>query len=155
MSWPGRVTEQSAAPEVTLLCDAVRDWAERRSDIMGLALVGSYARGAGGPESDVDFVVLTTTPALYRERDWPSDIAWPAGDAVRSEWKDISYGALWARHLTLASGARVELGFAAPAWAATTPPDPGTAAVVRDGCVVLRDPHGLFAALSRAVLAHS
>jgi uncharacterized protein len=139
------------APQVMLLSDALCDWARRRADIAGVALVGSYARGTGGPESDVDFVVLTTVPASYRTGDRPRQIAWPASDDVPFEWTDVSYGALWARHLEFASGTRVEVGFAAPTWTQIAPVDPGTSAVVRAGCVVLWDPSGLFTALPRVV----
>jgi uncharacterized protein len=138
-------------PPVMLLSDALRAWARPRADIVGVALVGSYARGSAGPESDVDFVVLTTAPASYRNGDWPRQIEWPAGDDVRTEWSDVSYGALWARHLEFASGTRVEVGFAAPTWAQIAPVDPGTSAVVRAGCIVLWDPLGLLAALRRVV----
>jgi hypothetical protein len=139
------------ASQVILLSDALRDWARLRADILGVAMVGSYARGTAGPESDVDFVVLTTAPASYRAGDWPTQIAWPAGDDVRPEWSDVSYGALWARHLAFASGTRVEVGFAAPTWAQVAPVDPGTWAVVSAGCVVVWDPSGLLAALLRVV----
>jgi hypothetical protein len=136
---------------VTRLATAVGDWARSRADVVGVALVGSHARGAAGLTSDVDIVVLTTAPTSYHSEEWPAQIAWPVGDEVRSEWNDVSYGALWSRHLMLASGTRIEMGFAAPTWAQIDPVDPGTAAVIRDGCVVLWDPSGLFAALLRAV----
>ena len=138
-------------PHVALLADAVRDWAREREDVVAVALVGSHARGAARPDSDVDFVVLTTSPASYRAAAWPAQIAWPARAAARPAWADVAYGALWARHLELTDGTRVEVGFAAPAWARVAPVDAGTAAVARAGCEVVWDPTGLLAALRSAV----
>ena len=138
-------------PHVTQVVDAMREWASQRVDIVGVALVGSHARAAAGPDSDVDFVVITTNSESYRARGWPMQIRWPAGDEVQPTWIDVAYGALWARHLVLASGTRVEVGFAAPAWTQTDPVDPGTAVVVRGGWVVLWDPSGILASLRRAV----
>jgi hypothetical protein len=141
------------APQVAQLVDALREWASQRVDIVGVALVGSHARAAAGPDSDVDFVVVTTTSESYRAGGWPAQIKWPAGDEVQPHWIDVTYGALWARHLELASGTRVEVGFAAPAWTQTDPVDPGTAVVVGGGWVVVWDPTGILAGLRCAVEA--
>jgi uncharacterized protein len=138
-------------PQVSLLGEAVCDWARGRTDVVAVALVGSHARGAARPDSDVDFVVVTTEPEFYRAAAWPAQIVWPSGGSVRPAWADAAYGALWARHLELTDGTRVEVGFAAPAWARVRPVDAGTAAVVRGGCEVLWDPSGLLATLRRAV----
>jgi len=40
-------------------------WAEARGDIVGAAVVFSFARGTASPTSDRDLVVLTTVPAEY------------------------------------------------------------------------------------------
>ena len=41
-------------------------WAERRSDIVGVALVGSWARGAASLDSDIDLILLTPNPDAFR-----------------------------------------------------------------------------------------
>lgn len=138
--------------QIQPLVDAVRGWARGRADIVAVALVGSHARAAARPDSDVDFVVLAVAPETYRvDTTWPTQIAWPTGAAVRPAWADVVYGALWARHLTLADDTRVEVGFAAPSWARPAPVDAGTLSVVRGGCEVLWDPENRLAALMRAV----
>jgi UTP:GlnB (protein PII) uridylyltransferase len=48
------------AAEIESVIDRVTRWASGRSDVAGLLLVGSCARGAARPSSDVDFVLLTT-----------------------------------------------------------------------------------------------
>jgi hypothetical protein len=139
-------------PHVALLADAVRDWARGREDVVAVALVGSHARGTARPDSDVDFVVLTRAPDSYRAGAWPVQVAWPSGTAAQPAWVDVTYGELWARHLELTDGTRVEVGFAAPPWARVAPADEGAAAVVRRGCKVRWDPLGLLAALLRDVV---
>jgi uncharacterized protein len=139
---------------VALLVDAICEWARARPDIVGVALVGSQARGSARPDSDVDFVVLTTAPEQYRATAWPAQIAWPWGGGPPREWVDVAYGALWARHLEFTGGTRVEVGFAAPTWAGVAPVDAGTEAVVRGGYEILWDPLGLLSALRRAVVDH-
>lgn len=53
------------------------------------------------------------------------------------------------------SGFEVELGLTTPAWASTTPVDPGTAGVVIGGCVPIVDPDGLLERLVATVQAES
>jgi hypothetical protein len=50
------------AAEIEAIIDAVTLWAPGRPDVVGLLLVGSCARDAARPSSDVDFVLLSTRP---------------------------------------------------------------------------------------------
>lgn len=134
------------AQEVDEVVDNAVRWAEDRPDLRGLAMVGSWARGAARMTSDVDLVVLTDSPRTYLENDdWLA--AFGAVAVVRRQQ--------WGPHLTeiriqRASGLEVEIGITATAWAATEPVDPGTRRVVTDGVRVLHDPEQLLAALVRA-----
>lgn len=129
-------------------------WAATQSDIQGLALVGSWARGAARPDSDIDLVILTNDPERYRlNRSWLLDLDWALVGLPVIGWRDADYGALWSRHITLADAVEVEFGFTTPAWAATAPIDVGTRQVASDGLRILYDPHNHFAALMTA-LAH-
>ncbi len=127
-------------------------WAATQPDIEGLALVGSWARGAARPDSDIDLVILTQNPERYRlDRSWLLDLDWALVGLPVIGWRDADYGALWSRHITLADAVEVEFGFTTPAWAATSPIDAGTRQVATDGLRVLYDPHNLFAALMTAL----
>ena len=59
-----RVDRMSPAiPErVARLILSVQAWAAARPDVLGVALVGSHARGAATPESDVDLVIVCASP---------------------------------------------------------------------------------------------
>jgi predicted nucleotidyltransferase len=120
-------------------------WARRRSDIRGVALVGSWARGAARPDSDVDLVVLTDRPGPYVTGE-----GWTAELGVTRVVRTRAWGPLTERRLLFEDGLELEVGVVPPTWAATGPVDPGTRKVVTDGMRILHDPEGLFGALERA-----
>ena len=116
-------------------------------DIVAIALVGSWARFAGRPDSDVDLVVLTPAPlTLLSASSW-FQIFGEGSELVRSE----DFGLLQERRLRRPDGLEVEVGIGTPEWAATDSPDTGTARVVRDGMGVLFDPERMLASLSEAL----
>ncbi len=129
--------------EVAELLERAAAWAAARHDVVALALVGSWARGAADADSDVDLIVLTEDPAAYATRErWIGELA-PGAHLVRTgDW-----GPIVERRLLLPSGLEVEVGIGRPSWAGSSPVDPGTRRVVRDGLHALHDPQGLLAAL--------
>ncbi|CAA9536272.1 MAG: hypothetical protein AVDCRST_MAG79-1398 [uncultured Thermoleophilia bacterium] len=133
------------AEEVRVLLERLAAWAGRRPDVCALALVGSWARGAAGPTSDVDVVLLTTEPWRYVDHvDWLDDVG--AVHLLQTR----SWGAVTERRVALPSGLEVEFGIGSPSWASTDPVDPGTRRVVTDGLGVLHDPDGALARLVAA-----
>ena len=134
--------------EVDSLLQLVVAWAETRADIVGVGLVGSWAYGNARPDSDVDFVLITSTPEAFRHNDgWLRELDWPSAGFRVARWHDEDYGPLWSRHIMLAPPGEVECGFALPAWAATEPMDGGTREVVSHALRVLLDKEGYFARL--------
>lgn len=65
MESPRDLTSDARAAEVERVVQQVSHWAATRPDIRALLLVGSWARHAARPDSDIDLVVLTTTPDFY------------------------------------------------------------------------------------------
>jgi hypothetical protein len=117
-------------------------WASARTDILGLALVGSYARGDARPDSDIDLILLTSAPETFRhDKTWLDEIAWTNGGVVRQY--DVDYGSAWSRHVEV-DNCKIEFTFAGASWAAINPIDVGTARVVSDGCRILIDEAHLF-----------
>jgi uncharacterized protein len=121
-------------------------WAAGRSDIVAVALVGSYARGTPQPDSDVDVVILTNDPRRYLD-----DTAWIThfGEARSPEHED--YNMVQSLRVTYSDGLEVEFGLTVPEWAGTEGLDAGTREVVADGCRIIFDRHGVLAALMRVV----
>jgi predicted nucleotidyltransferase len=122
----------------------LRAWVEPREDVRALMVVGSVARGDARPDSDVDVVLLTNDPARYLENtEWVSDFG--AAQGVELE----RYGRVTSVRAGFDNGLEVEFAIAAADWA-STPLDPGTEAVARDGIVVLLDRDGDATALAGA-----
>jgi hypothetical protein len=117
-------------------------WAERRSDILGLAVAGPWARGTASGDSDIDLILLAAEPQAFRTSDWLDEIRWPAGRVA--DWHDAEYGVAWSRHLQLMLPCEIEFTFCSPAWAEIDPVDAGTAQVVSGGCRVLLDKSAMF-----------
>jgi predicted nucleotidyltransferase len=137
---------------VARLLEQITAWFQERPGVAAIALVGSHARGAARPDSDIDMVILVDDPQAYRhEQSWLSSLAVNALNDTVITSQDEDYGPLWSRRVFLASGHEVEFGFARRTWAATEPLDSGTRHVVRDGCRALYDPHGIVERLIAAV----
>lgn len=124
------------------LLELLARWARRRPDIRALALVGSRARGAPRPGSDVDLVLLTDEPALYTDAEgWVRELG--GAGVVKTD----SWGVLTERRFVLPSGLEVEVDVGPPSWAAVAPLDEGTRRVAAGGLRALHDPDGLLARL--------
>lgn len=142
---PTSLTNDDALPE------QITAWFRERPGVAAIALVGSHARGAARPDSDIDLVLLVDDPQAYRrDPSWLSSLLAALNDTAVSA-RDEDYGPLWSRRVFLASGHEVEFGFAGASWAATEPLDSGTRRVVRDGCRALYDPDGIVERLIAAV----
>ena len=127
------------------LLEVVTTWAASRSDIVGVALVGSWARDTANLDSDIDLILLTSNPDAFRiSSAWLTVIDWPKLSLSVRSYRDVEYGAVWSRHVELSDGVLVEFSFGFPSWAATCPCDAGTQSVVSRGCRVLFDPAGLL-----------
>lgn len=124
--------------------ERVASWARGRPDVVGVLLVGSYARGAARPDSDVDLVVLVEDPVAYGGQ-WYAELG--LGELVRNQ----AWGVITEWRLLTPSGLEVELGLGAPSWAATEPIDAGTRRVVTDGACVVHDPREVLARLLAAI----
>ncbi|WP_431983057.1 nucleotidyltransferase domain-containing protein [Streptomyces qinglanensis] len=141
VSVPGVLPPERAA-EIGEIIDRTTRWASEREDIVGLLLVGSCARGAAEPDSDIDFVLLTTDESRYLLNDgWPAELG--RGELIRTR----SWGPITERRYSTASGLKVEMNISSPNWAKTDPVDPGTHRVITDGVRVLYDPAGVCADL--------
>jgi uncharacterized protein len=127
----------------------VAEWARLRSDILGFAVVGSWACDMARVDSDIDLMFLVAEPQTFRcDEHWLVEICW--ADRRVAGWHDADYGIAWSRHVQLEPPCEIEFTFCGPSWAATDPIDPGTVNVVAKGCRILLDKAGLFEKLLAA-----
>ncbi|MFB7334073.1 nucleotidyltransferase domain-containing protein [Streptomyces adustus] len=141
MNLPAVLSPERAA-EINDVIDRITRWARGREDVVGLLLVGSCARNAARPDSDIDIVLLTTDESRYLlENAWAMELG--LGEPIRTR----SWGPITERRCSTASGLEVELGIGSPSWAKTDPVDSGTHRVVTDGARVLHDPAGILVGL--------
>ena len=117
--------------QVNQFLNEFTDWASAQSDIRAVALVGSYARNAATPTSDIDLVVIVTRPDNYmRDLEWTRRF----GTVLRHQVED--YGKLVSVRVWYADGREVEYGITVESWAAL-PLDEGTRRVLSDRMRVL------------------
>ncbi|MGB9369572.1 MAG: aminoglycoside 6-adenylyltransferase [Xanthobacteraceae bacterium] len=127
---------------------AVVAWAAAHNAVRAVALVGSRARGAARPDSDIDLVLLVVDAEAFRaDHLWLDVIAWKQTGVRPLTWRDVQYGDLWSRHVRIDDGLEVEFSFAPLSWANCAPLNTGTKRVISDGCRALYDPDALLAAL--------
>ena len=89
------------------IIDDVSEWAALRDDVLGLAVVGSYARGAAQPDSDIDFVLVSADPALYlNDTEWVSAF----GEVASLSFED--WGKVQSVRVFYRNGPEVEFGIA-------------------------------------------
>jgi predicted nucleotidyltransferase len=113
------------------LIEEVQAWAASRLDVLGVALVGSHARQAARPDSDIDLVIVCESPSLYVEdRAWVRTFGTPRR-MEREDWGRVTSLRVW-----FADGLEVEFGIADRDWG-SAPLDSGTRRVIEDGCVIL------------------
>jgi hypothetical protein len=132
--------------EVDRLLGCAREWAEARTDVRGLALVGSWAREEARADSDVDFVLLTISKERYVAHD-----DWLRHLGCRAVVGTTPRGPVIERRVRMPSGLEVEFCVAPLYWASLYPVDSGTRRVAADGMQLLHDPDGLLTALVRVV----
>lgn len=136
---PRHLASGARTTEVQRVVQQASHWVATRPDIRALLLVGSWARRVARPDSDVDLVVLTTTPDLYTP-----DGAWTHALNAVAISRVRQWGSIAEHRLVLASGLEVEMGIGPLSWAHSDPVDAGTRRVVTDGCRILYDPDGLL-----------
>lgn len=77
--------------EYATVTTLIARWARAQDDVVGAAVVGSWARGAAHMDSDIDIVVLTTEKARYLDDDhWVAmALVEPAEIVRRQDWGHV------------------------------------------------------------------
>ena len=113
------------------MIDDITRWAQAQPDLLALVLVGSYARNAARPDSDIDLVLIVENPARYLD-----DIAWTGAFGKINQQQLEPYGRVTSIRVWYKAGPEVEFAITGRAWL-SLPLDAGTKRVLRDGFKVL------------------
>ena len=127
------------------LINKVIDWAKSEKEVIGVALVGSHARGKARLDSDIDLVIISSNPYRYID-----DSSWISSFGEIKSCKKEDWGILTSLRVFFHGGLEVEFGLSSLEWVAI-PPDSGTAEVVANGMKILHDAMGLLARLQEEV----
>ncbi len=124
----------------------VVSWANKQDFILGISLVGSYARNTARPDSDVDLVILAARPTkLLADSKWLLEF----GEFVSKKHED--YGLVQSVRVLYQNGLEVEYGITTLEWTKTKPIDVETSKVVIDSMRILYDPKNAFKHLQDAI----
>lgn len=114
------------------------EWAADQPEIIAIVLIGSYARGEAGPDSDIDLVVVTTAPEKFLDNtDWTGMFG--TTDSITIE----DWGRVQSVRVFYNGGPEVEFGITAPDWA--TKPDDATRDILNKGHKIMLDRNEIFA----------
>lgn len=139
------------------LLEEVVGWAKGDEMIVGLAVVGSYARGDEREESDLDLMLVVEDKERFlKAREWIELFGVKAQDEVVEDWGLVTSVRVWYEPMRCPKAStsfeirrdkspgllrEVEFGFAGLEWM-RVPVDEKTARVVRNGIRILYDPEG-------------
>jgi enterochelin esterase-like enzyme/predicted nucleotidyltransferase len=127
------------------LVQDLRTWGAADPNIIGIAIVGSRARGTAKRESDIDVVVVAAQPSQYfSQTDWMRQFG------ILGHSADEDWGLVRSRRVQYTDGKEIEFEFADERWTRVSPVDPGTSEVVRNGLRVVYDPKRLLRLVSIA-----
>ena len=134
------------------LANGFADWAAEQPSVRAAAIMGSWARGAARPSSDLDVLAVVDVPDFWAgDNRWIQHIVTNLGfSAGRASFE--TYGVATSLRMFLGSDVELELTLVGPDWAAVDPLDDGTRRVVGDGMRVLVDKDGALARLQAAVV---
>ncbi len=130
---------------VAEILSGVRSWATSQAGVVGVALVGSRARGEARPDSDVDLVLLCEAPEHFLR-----DTSWVRGFGEVTAIQVEQWGRVTSLRVHYTDGIEVEFGLTTSEWA-EIPADPGTRTVVATGMRVLFDREGALRRLAQDI----
>ena len=115
------------------------NWAKTQGNILGVFLVGSYARNSAKDNSDIDFVVITENLGILL-----NNYAWTKQFGSVADTKKEDYGLVQSLRVFYKDGIEAEFGITTSKWLKTNPVDSGTQKVLLGGYKILFDKDDLL-----------
>ena len=121
---------------ISRLFKQINAWSESQSNIIAIALVGSYARGDATELSDVDLVIITSSPEVMI-----NNPAWIENFGCPNKIHYEDWGKVQSIRAHYPNGLEVEFDITDMNWLAQ-PFDEGTVSVIKDGIQVIFEREG-------------
>jgi predicted nucleotidyltransferase len=118
------------------LLDSFTDWVKFEDDVVGVFLVGSYARDEAKETSDVDLIIITAAPELYL-----SNNAWIDQFGKTVQVMDEDWGIVKTKRAYYETGLEVEYNITTSDWI-KLPPNDASKKVLQEGNKILIDKTG-------------
>lgn len=119
-------------------------WAASQTDILAVALVGSYARNEATDTSDVDLIIVASDPEIYlRDTRWAEYF----GTIIHQQFEN--YGKVTSLRVWYSGGQEVEYGFTNESWSAF-PLNEGTKKIMSDGIEILSERGPILSRLKKS-----
>lgn len=129
--------------KIDFLLNEFSKWSKKQNEIMGVAIVGSFARGDFYADSDVDLVIITTDKmntidTIYSQFHYDEMIHHSI-----EEW-----GILTSLRIFYKNELEIEYGVVSNQWI-EEPLDEGTKEVVENGFKILVDKENIFSSVTK------
>lgn len=115
------------------------NWAKSQNNIIGVFLVGSYARNSARKDSDVDLVIITKDSSVYLKDD-----LWISNFGSVSRVVDEDWGMVKTKRVFYENNLEIEFNITDSEWIRKNPVDEGTRKVLSDGNKILLDKNGIL-----------
>jgi predicted nucleotidyltransferase len=129
--------------KVDFLLNEFINWCKKQNEIIGVAIVGSFARGDFNADSDVDLVIISTDKmntidTIYSQFHYDEMIHHSI-----EEW-----GILTSLRIFYKNELEIEYGVVTKQWV-EEPLDEGTKEVVENGFMILLDKENIFSSVTK------
>ncbi|MFJ5762546.1 nucleotidyltransferase domain-containing protein [Neobacillus sp. NPDC093182] len=124
--------------KVDFFLENFKEWSEQETNIKGVAVVGSFARGDFHSNSDVDLTIISTNKDLTLESIKNDFNFGNIESSTLEEW-----GILTSLRIFYNNGLEVEYGVVTDQWV-KEPLDEGTKNVVKNGFKVVTEKEDIF-----------
>ncbi|RTL36605.1 MAG: hypothetical protein EKK48_25540 [Candidatus Melainabacteria bacterium] len=125
---------------------SLNTWCGQRQDLLGLLLIGSYARGTAKPDSDVDLILISMQPLAYVDNCRWAEVF---GAIKKAELEDWGLVKSW--RIIFQTGLEVEFGITDMDWLSQEQLQGSTGKIIADGAQIIFDPRGELAESIRSV----
>ena len=120
--------------------EQLRCWSAKQTNILAVAIVGSWARGTAHSASDIDIVIIARDPNYFlADRDWLLNFG-SIGSVKQEDW-----GLVQSLRVFYVDKQEIEFGITSEEWLSDNEIRSDTGKIIGDGMNAIYDPNHLLA----------